>query len=119
LPLVTINQWRRQRDRAAAWAALCFGTLGLVVVLGRADRPRASERLPSRTSCSGSTFAFLLLFRTSCTGSRPSSGARPRGLESALGLMTVAMIVWTVRPAAFPEPGSLGPACSSRISSAS
>ena len=35
LALVTINQWRRQRDRAAAWAALGFGTLGLVVVLGQ------------------------------------------------------------------------------------
>ena len=28
LALATINQWRRQRDRAAAWAARCFGTLG-------------------------------------------------------------------------------------------
>src|SRR5439155_36989 len=35
LALATINQWRRQRDLAAAWSALCFGTLGLVVVLGR------------------------------------------------------------------------------------
>ncbi len=105
LALATINQWRRQRDRAAAWAALCFGTLGLVVVLGQ------RQIVPEHPSGFAENFlqrldiAFLLLFpyllhRFTTVFRRATSR-----LESALGLMTVAMIVWTFALPHFPEPG--------------
>jgi signal transduction histidine kinase len=105
LAVVTINQWRRQRDRAAAWAALCFGTLGLVVVLGQRqivpEHPIGFvENFLQRLD-----IAFLLLFpyllhRFTTVFRRATSR-----LESGLGLMTIAMIVWTFALPHFPEPG--------------
>ena len=105
LALATINQWRRQRDRAAAWAALCFRTLGLVVVLGQ------RQIVPEHPSGFAENFlqrldiAFLLLFpyllhRFTTVFRRATSR-----LESALGLMTVAMIDLDVRAAALSRAG--------------
>jgi signal transduction histidine kinase len=105
LALATINQWRRRRDRAAAWAALCFGTLGLVVVLGQKqivpDHPHGFvENFFQRLD-----IAFLLLFpyllHRFTTVFRHATSA----LERGLGLMTVAMIVWTFSLPHFPETG--------------
>ena len=103
LALATINQWRRQRDRAAAWAALCFGTLGVVVVL--------SQIVPEHPEGFAQNFlqrldiAFLVLFpyllHRFTTVFRHATSA----LERGLGLMTVAMLVWTFVLPHFPEPG--------------
>jgi signal transduction histidine kinase len=105
LALVTINQWRRQRDRAAAWAALCFGTLGLVVVLGQ------RQIVPEHPTGFVENFlqrldiAFLLLFPYLLHRFTTVFRSATSRLESALGLMTVAMIVWTFALPHFPEPG--------------
>jgi len=101
LALATINQWRRQRNRAAAWAALCFGMLGLVVVLGQRqlvpEHPQGFfenflQRLDvaflllfPRTSCSGSTSRSCCSSHTCCTGSRPCSGRRRRDWRARSG----------------------------------
>jgi signal transduction histidine kinase len=105
LALATINQWRRQRDRAAAWAALCFGTLGLVVVLGQ------KQIVPEHPSGFFENFlqrfdiAVLLLFPYLLYRFTTVFRSATSRLESALGLMTVAMIVWTFALPHFPEPG--------------
>ncbi|HKA26680.1 MAG TPA: HAMP domain-containing sensor histidine kinase [Gaiellaceae bacterium] len=105
LALVTINQWRRQRDRAAAWAALCFGTLGLVVVLGQ------HQIVPEHPSGFVENFlqrldiAILLLFPYLLYRFTTVFRTATSSLESALGLMTVVMIVWTFALPHIPEPG--------------
>ena len=105
LALATINQWRRQRDRAAAWAALCFGTLGVVVVLSQKqivpDHPKGFlENFLQRLD-----IAFLLLFpyllHRFTTVFRHATSA----LERGLGLMTAVMLVWTFSLPHFPETG--------------
>jgi len=103
LALVTINQWRRQRDHAAAWAALGFGTLGVVVVLGQIvpDHPQGFvENFLQRLD-----IAFLLLFPYLLHRFTTVFRTATSGLERALGLMTVAMIVWTFALPHFPEEG--------------
>jgi signal transduction histidine kinase len=105
LAVVTINQWRRQRDRAAAWAALCFGTLGLVVVLGQ------KQIVPEHPSGFFENFlqrldlAFLLLFPYLLHRFTTVFRSATSRLESALGLMTVAMVGWTFALPHIPEPG--------------
>src|SRR2546423_440709 len=103
LALVTINQWRRQRDHAAAWAALGFGTLGVVVVLGQIvpKRPQGFfENFLQRLD-----IAFLLLFPYLLHRFTTVFRTATSGLERGLGLMTVAMIVWTFALPHIPESG--------------
>jgi signal transduction histidine kinase len=103
LALATINQWRRQRDRAAAWAALGFGTLGLVVVLGQIvpKHPQGfTENFLQRVD-----IALLLLFPYLLHRFTTVFRAATSALERALGLMTVAMLVWTFALPHIPEPG--------------
>jgi signal transduction histidine kinase len=105
LAIATINQWRRQRDRAAAWAALGFGTLGIVVILGQRqivpEHPHGfTEHLLQRVD-----IAFLLLFPYLLHRFTTVFRTATSGLERALGLMTVAMIVWTFALPHIPAPG--------------
>ena len=105
LALATINQWRRQRDRAAAWAAVGFGTLGVVVILGQKaivpDHPHGVvENFLQRLD-----IAFLLLFPYLLHRFTTVFRSATSALERGLGLMTLAMIVWTFALTHFPETG--------------
>ncbi|HYY63168.1 MAG TPA: histidine kinase dimerization/phospho-acceptor domain-containing protein, partial [Gaiellaceae bacterium] len=103
LALATINQWRRQRDRAAAWAALGFGTLGVVVVLGQIV-PKHPEGF-SQNFLQRLDIAFLLLFPYLLHRFTTVFRHATSSLERALGLMTVVMLVWTFALPHVPEPG--------------
>jgi signal transduction histidine kinase len=108
LALATINQWRTRRDQAAAWAAFCFGTLGLVVVLGQIvpDHPHGtSEHLLQRIDV-----ALLLLFPYLLHRFTTVFRAATSRLERGLGLMTIAMLVWTFALPRFPSSGESRPA---------
>ena len=103
LAVATINQWRLRRDRAAAWAAACFGSLGLVVVLGQIipDHPHGfGERFLQKID-----IAVLLLFPYLLHRFTTVFRAATSRLERGLGLMTVGMIVWTFAIPRFPGPG--------------
>jgi signal transduction histidine kinase len=107
LALATIDQWRRRRDRAAAWAAVCFGTLGLVVVIAQAipDHPRGTfAHWLVRID-----LALLLLFPYFLHRFTTIFRAARSRVEQALGLMTVAMLAWTFALPDIPEAGEARP----------
>jgi signal transduction histidine kinase len=103
LAVATINQWRKQRDRAAAWAALCFGALGLVVVMGQII-PNHPHSFGARL---GQKFdvAVLLLFPYLLHRFTTVFRVATSRLERLLGLMTVGMIAWTFALPRIPASG--------------
>ena len=108
LAVATINEWRTRRDRAAAWAAICFGTLGLVVVLARLipQHPHGfSERFVQKID-----IALLLLFPYLLHRFTTVFRAATSLLERMLGLMTVAMVAWTFALPRIPAAGEARPA---------
>ena len=109
LALATINQWRRQRNRAAAWAALCFGMLGLVVVLGQRQLVPEHPQGFFENFLQRLDVAFLLLFPYLLHRFTTVFRTATSRLERALGLMTVAMVVWTFALPHFPETGEPRP----------
>jgi signal transduction histidine kinase len=103
LAVATINQWRRRRDRAAAWAAAAFAALGIVVVLGQIlpEKPHGfGERLVQKVD-----IAILLLFPYLLHRFTTVFRTATSRLEQALGLMTVGMIAWTFAIPRFPASG--------------
>jgi signal transduction histidine kinase len=107
LALATINHWRIHRDLAAAWAAVCFGTLGVVFVLGQIvpEHPDGfAENFLQRLD-----LAFLLLFPYLLHRFTTVFRSATSTLESALGLMTVVMLVGTFALPHFPEEGESRP----------
>jgi len=103
LALTTVNQWRRRRDRAAAWAAACFSTLGIVVVLGQfipAHPHTTTERFLLKDDVAILLLFPFLLYRFTTVFRQATSL-----LERSLGLMTVAMIGWTFALPRFPAAG--------------
>ena len=103
LAVATINEWRLRRDRAAAWAALCFGTLGVVVVIGAVipDHPHGfAERFLQKLD-----IAVLLLFPYLLYRFTTAFRVATSRLERLLGLMTAVMIIWTFALPRIPAEG--------------
>jgi signal transduction histidine kinase len=103
LALATLNQWRLRRDRAAAWAAAAFSTLGIVVVFGQIvpDHPHGfAERALQKVD-----IAVLLLFPYLLHRFTTVFRTATSRLEQGLGLMTVAMVAWTFAIPRFPASG--------------
>jgi signal transduction histidine kinase len=91
--LVAIYQLREGRGRAALWAALTFGALALVVDSGRIipDEPTTDFEFVARRTLIAVLVVFPFLLYRFTTAFRPP----PRELERFLGLMTIALVVWT------------------------
>jgi hypothetical protein len=107
LAVVTINQWRLRRDRASGWAAVCFGALGAVVILGQIipDHPHGfGERFGQKFD-----IALLLLFPYLLYRFTVAFRVTTTRLERLLGLMTLAMVVWTFALPRVPTSGESRP----------
>ena len=106
--LVALWQWRAGRGRAALWAALAFGALAFVVDLGHAlpEEPTNDlEAVAGRVLITVLVLFPYLLYRFT-TAFRPPT----RRLERMLGLMTVALLVWTFTLPEIPADGGPRPA---------
>jgi signal transduction histidine kinase len=107
LAAIAIRQWRRRRDDAARWAAACFATLGVVVLVGRLlpDHPHAfAERVVLRLDIVVLVLFPYLLYRFT-TGFTPPSD-RLRRLATA---MTALLVVSTIVLPRIPEDNESSP----------
>src|SRR4051812_7616223 len=93
IAVVAVWQWRARRDAAAGWAAVCFGALGLVVVLAPVVPERPDGLLenflqralvPLLVLFPFLLYRFTLVFR-----------AAPVVLDRLVGGLTTLMLVWT------------------------
>jgi two-component sensor histidine kinase len=103
LAVVAIRQWRSRRDEAARWAAACFATLGIVVLVGRLlpEHPHAfAHRVVLRLDIVVLVLFPYLLYRFTTVFRVATSR-----LERMLGLMTVVMVVWTFSLPKIPASG--------------
>ena len=95
--------WRRRRDQPSLWAALCFGTLGAVVLVGQVLPEKATtdlELVLQRVVVVALLLFPYLLYRFT-TAFDPS----PRWLDWAVTLATASLIVWTLALQEFPQAG--------------
>ena len=98
--LVAAWLWRQGRGRAGLWAALAFGSIALVIDVGRVlpDRPMSDfEVLAGRL-----LFAVLVLFPYLLYRFTTEFEPPTRKLERYLGGMTIVVLLWTFIPVHFP-----------------
>ena len=109
LGVIALRFWFMRRDRPSLWAALCFGTLTLVVLAGLVipDDPQGRlEELELRVLVVVLLLFPYLLFRFAAAFERAA-----RRTEWIVGAATVALAVWTLLLPDFPqegEPRSIG-----------
>ncbi len=103
LGFVSFWYWLRRRDRPSFWAALCFGSLGAVVLAGlvlpeeaNSDREIVAQRVLVIVLV---LFPYLLFKFTDAFD--PSS----RRLEWIAAATTVGLIAWTIVLPDFPQTG--------------
>ena len=103
LGAIAVTQWRRRRDRAAAWAAASFVSIAFVVLLGRLV-PEEPDTLLEHALLRLDVVVLLLfpylLYRFT-TAFHPAS---PR-LSRILDTVTSLLVVWTVALPSFPPEG--------------
>jgi signal transduction histidine kinase len=107
LALVALREWRLGRSPAARWAALAFGALAVVVLVGRLlpeDPGAFLERTVERSLVAVLLLFPYLLFRFAAA-LRPVS----RRLGRALGLVTLVLVLVTFLAPAFPDAGEQRP----------
>lgn len=90
-------QWRRGGGRPALWAALAFGSIGLVVIAGRAPERIQTDWVVKVELGLLVLFPYLLYKFTT------AFEKAPRGLERFVGVMTVALLAWSVALPQVPE----------------
>jgi signal transduction histidine kinase len=109
LGIVSLRFWLQRRDRPSLWAALCFGTLTVVILAGLVipeDPSGTIERLEQRLLVIVLLLFPYFLFRFA-TGFEPAA----RRVEWLVGGATVALVAWTLALPEFPsegEPRSVG-----------
>jgi signal transduction histidine kinase len=105
--LVALRQWRLGRGRAGLWAAISFVALAFVVeVAPRLDEsPDGSlEKYLQRTLIALLVLFPYFLYRFSTAFEPPT-----RRLEGLIGLMTLAVLVWTYALPEIPQEGESRP----------
>jgi signal transduction histidine kinase len=90
-------QWRRGGGRPALWAALAFGSIGLVVLAGRAP-----ERIQTDWVVKAE-LGLLVLFPYLLYKFTTAFEKAPQGLERFVGLMTAVLLVWSFALPSIPE----------------
>ena len=80
-------QWRKTGGRPALWVALAFGTIGIVVVVGRLPGADDTEWVVK------SELALLVLFPYLLYKFTTAFERAPRGLERFVGVMTGVLLV--------------------------
>jgi signal transduction histidine kinase len=103
LGAVAVAQWRIRRDRAAAWIALAFGALALVVLVGRAipKHPHGfGEVAAQRLDIAVLVLFPYLLFRFTMAFREPS-----HRLYQFVSSMSIVLVVWTFALPHFPTDG--------------
>ena len=100
--LVALREWRAGRGKAGIWAALAFGALALVADVGRLipDDPRGAAELGLRLIIAVLVLFPYLLYRFTTAFQPPTLR-----LERLLGLMTIALLVWTLALPELPAEG--------------
>jgi signal transduction histidine kinase len=100
--VVALREWRAGRGKAGIWAALTFGALALVADVGRLipDDPRGGAELALRLIIAVLVLFPYLLYRFTTAFQPPTLR-----LERLMGLMTVALLVWTLVLPEFPDEG--------------
>jgi signal transduction histidine kinase len=95
--------WRRRRDLPSLWAALCFGTIGAIALVGQVLPEKATtdlELVVQRVLVIALLLFPYLLYRF-MTAFDPAS----RWLDWCVTLATASLIVWTVALRDFPQTG--------------
>ena len=100
--LAAVWLWRRGRGRAALWAAIAFGTLAFVVDFGRLlpeDPMTTFDRVGRRALLVALVLFPYLLYRFTVSFEPPS-----RRVQLLTGLLTVAVVAWTITLPELPGP---------------
>jgi signal transduction histidine kinase len=108
LALVAVRLWQRGGGKPSLWAALTFGTVGVVVLSGLVlpdDPVNDVEEVLQRIDLALLVLFPYLLYRFTTTFERA-----PAGLERFLGLMTVVLVLWTFLLPELPAEGEPQPA---------
>ena len=100
LAAVALLLWRRRRDRAGMWAAVAFGSLGLLELLGFVpNHPgNLAERAIGRVDLALLVVFPFLLFRFTGAFRRAH-----RDLANALGALTAALVIWSFALPSVPQ----------------
>ena len=108
LGVVAIRQWRMRGDSAAGWAAAAFGSIALVVVLGRLvpTHPHLFvQKAVVRIDIATLVVFPYLLFRFART-----FGRRHPRFDVYVGSLTTLLVIWTFALPHVPEEGEPRPA---------
>jgi signal transduction histidine kinase len=107
LAAVALLQWRRRRDRAGAWTAAAFGSLGLLEILGFVPNHPGNllERAIGRLELALLVVFPYLLFRFTGVFRRA-----PRDLANGFAALTLALVVWAFALPRLPQAHETWPA---------
>jgi signal transduction histidine kinase len=102
LGVVTLRFWVHRRDRASMWAAIAFGSLAALLLLGLIPNNPGNlvERGIGRVAIALIVVFPYLLFRFTNAFRTPH-----RRLAEALVGLTVILVVWTFALPSIPQPG--------------
>jgi signal transduction histidine kinase len=103
LGAVSLALWLQRRSRPSLWAALCFGSLGSVALVGQLlpEHPESDAEIVAQRALIVALILFpYFLFRFTAAFDPPS-----KRLEWAMNLVTAGLIAWTIALPHIPAAG--------------